>query len=264
VLRAGRAKSLVSTFTADVPMAYGIADAQGQTVMFPRDYDRYLRLIDDYGNWASATNVAPDVRRPSRLTSPLVDLLDVRTILAESNVRGIPSSLPVLDATGEPRVYANPGAVAAVVVRRALPSTVASMWASLPRVRDVSSVAHVVGLPRAVEGRGGTVSGASDGVDHERWSVDAPSGGLLRVGGRWAEGWTAHVDGRRVPVYRADGIFRSVVVPPGRHTVTFTYTNPDERTGVRLAAFGLLVLVGLLFADRVRRDSRHREGERGG
>jgi hypothetical protein len=253
----------VSTFTADVPMVYGIADAQGQTVMFPRDYDRYLRLIDDYGNWATATNVAPDVRRPSQLTSPLVDLLDVRTIVAESNVRGIPSSLPVLDATGEPRVYANPGAVAAAVVRRAVPSTVSSMWASLAQMRDVSSVAHVVGLPVAVEGRGGTVSGGSDGVDRERWTVDAPAGGLLRVSGRWAHGWTARVDGRRVPVYRADGIFRSVVVPAGRHTVTFTYSNPDERTGVRLGAFGLLVLVGLLFADHVRRDSQHREGERG-
>jgi hypothetical protein len=264
VLRAGRAKSLVSTVTADVPMAYGIADAQGQTVMFPRDYDRYLRLIDDYGNWASATNVAPDVRRPTRLTSPLVDLLDVRTIVAESNVRGVPSSLPVLDPTGEPRVYANPGAAAAVVVRRAVPSTAASMWASLPQLRDVSSVAHVVGLHDAIEGRGGTVAGGSDGADHERWTVDAPAGGLLRVSGRWAPGWNARVDGRRVTVHRADGIFRSVVVPAGRHTVTFTYTNPDERTGVRLAAFGLLVLVGLLFVHRVRRDSRSNEGERGG
>ncbi|HET7652066.1 MAG TPA: hypothetical protein VFK42_03455 [Acidimicrobiales bacterium] len=264
VLRAGRGKSLVSTFTADVPMAYGIADAQGQTVLFPRDYDRYLRSIDDYGDWAAATNVAPDVLRPARLTSPLLDLLDVRTIVAESNVRGIPPSLPVLDATGEPRVYANPGAVAAVVVRRAVPSTVPAMWSSLAQLRDVSSVAHVVGLTRVVDGRGGTVSGGSDGVDHERWTVDAPAGGVLRVSGRWADGWTARVDGRRAPVYRADGIFRAVVVPAGRHTVTFTYTNPDERTGVRLAAFGLLVLVALLFADRVRRDSRPDEDERGG
>src|SRR5690606_14675880 len=35
--------------------------------------------------------------------------------------------------------------------------------------------------------------------------------------------WTAEIDGRRVPVLRANVIFRAVAVPPGRHRVIFTF-----------------------------------------
>jgi hypothetical protein len=37
-----------------------------------------------------------------------------------------------------------------------------------------------------------------------------------------------------------------VVVPPGAHTVRFTYRNHDEMRGRLLAAAAMLVLAGLL------------------
>ena len=255
VARAGNANSGISTFSSDIPMVYGIDDAQGQTVMFPRDYDRYLRLIDDYGDWAKHTNVAPDIQSPAGLQSPLLDLLDVRTIVAESNVT-VPGSLPALDPTGEPRVYANPGARPAMVVPSGEPVTTAEMWRAIADPGwDPTRTAHVIGLARPVAGGGGTVRGGRDGVDRERWDVDAPDGGVLRVSGRYADGWTATVDGEDAPVLRADGVFRAVVVPPGRHTVSFEYDNPDERTGARVAIVGLAALLLMLVVHGAWRDT---------
>ena len=43
-------------------------------------------------------------------------------------------------------------------------------------------------------------------------------------------------------VLRADGVFRGVVVPPGRHDVRFSYRNADEMRG-RLLGTGALVLL---------------------
>ena len=37
------------------------------------------------------------------------------------------------------------------------------------------------------------------------------------------EGWRAEIDGRSIPIYRANGIFRAVCVPPGRHFVRFIF-----------------------------------------
>jgi hypothetical protein len=104
----------------------------------------------------------------------------------------------------------------------------------------------VLGLPSTVAGTGGTVADLPAPADRELWDVDAPTGGFLRVGSRWDEGWTATVDGRTVPVYRADGIFRGVVVPPGHHLVRFSYRNPGEMRGRTAALVAAVVLIGLL------------------
>ena len=57
-------------------------------------------------------------------------------------------------------------------------------------------------------------------------------------------GWTAEIDGEAAPLYRADVMFRAVVVPPGRHTVIVEYRPPWLQP---LLAFGAAawVLFGL-------------------
>ena len=36
-------------------------------------------------------------------------------------------------------------------------------------------------------------------------------------------GWIAEIDGKRVPILRADVLFRGVEVPAGRHRVVFRF-----------------------------------------
>jgi hypothetical protein len=231
-------------FVPDVPMVYGIDDAGGQSVLFPADYDRYLRLIQDYGNWVSATNTAPPLTDPRLLQSPLVRVLDVRTAVVDPAVKMPPRYGRIAD-TGI-QAYALHSLGAATVVPIATPVPSAAMWVSIANRRwDPSATAAVIGLPEPVRGGSGTARLVAQSDDTQRFDVIAPRGGLLRVSANYDPGWTAKIDGRPRHVYQADGIFRSVVIPPGRHDVELRYQNPYEHRGQLIALAGLLALIGL-------------------
>ena len=237
----GSAPEAIYAFGPNLPMVHGIEDVQGIAVLFPKAVDRYLRTIDDYGTFALELNTAPPLTTTDALRSPLLDALDVRTIVVSGGVE-VPAGLPLL-LPGEPRSYARPSPGPAVLVRTAKPSSVEAMWREIrDPLWDARNSAFVVGLERPVEGEAGTVRLVGRDADGERWSVDSEAGGFLRVSGAYHEGWVASVDGVEVPVLRADGMFRGVVVPGGRHSVEFRFRNPPEEAGRWIALGALLVI----------------------
>jgi hypothetical protein len=82
--------------------------------------------------------------------------------------------------------------------------------------------------------------------------TDRPA--LLVLADAWAPGWTAAVDGREVPLLRADVAFRAVDVPAGRHDVAMAYRPAGLVSGAVASIGGLVVLAALAFrAGRTRR-----------
>jgi hypothetical protein len=62
-------------------------------------------------------------------------------------------------------------------------------------------------------------------------------------------GWHAFLDTAEVPVYRANFLFRGVLVPPGDHTLEFTYRPHSFQAGLALTLLAALGLAALtLFA----------------
>lgn len=53
--------------------------------------------------------------------------------------------------------------------------------------------------------------------------TESPDGGWLVLNDVWHPWWQAEIDGRAADIDRANVLFRSVAVPPGRHTVTMTF-----------------------------------------
>lgn len=248
IVRVADEYTLLPAFAPNLPMIYGIRDAQGQAVLFPRAYDRYLRIIEDYGDFALATNTAPPLTDPGLLGSPLLDALDVRTVVVPSNIT-VPSAYELL-TEGEPRLYGRNSPGAAVVVPRADGVSEEEMWQRLEEPSwDPTESASVIGLDGAVRGGRGTARPHLILPDSESWTVDAPDGGLLRVSGAYDPGWTAMIDGQETPVLRMDGIFRGVVLPPGNHLVEFSYRNAPEDLGRWVAIITLALLLGLLVRD---------------
>jgi len=70
-------------------------------------------------------------------------------------------------------------------------------------------------------------------------------------------GWRATVDGNLAEIYRANGFFRAVRIPAGKHTVSFEYNPQVFYLGLKLSAAGFLVWLGLLiFSFRIDRGKR--------
>jgi hypothetical protein len=74
---------------------------------------------------------------------------------------------------------------------------------------------------------------------------DSAMGGHVVLLDEWAPGWTAEVDGRPAPVYRADALFRAVPVPAGPHEVRFRYRTPGLGAGTFASVLGVLCLAAL-------------------
>ena len=175
------------------------------------------------------------------------------------------SGLTLLDASNEVYTYARPSPGPALLVPTAEAVTEPSMWRRIADPAwDPRQTAAVTGLRGAVHGGPGQVRQRAAGSDGDVWDVDAPSGGFLRVSGNDDPGWHATVDGRSAQVHLADGTFRGVVVPPGRHRVSFSFANPSERTGRVVGGASVVVLLALAaWPGRGQRFSRKRTGASG-
>ena len=88
--------------------------------------------------------------------------------------------------------------------------------------------------------------------------VDAPADGFLLLADTYYPGWTAQVDGREAPIYRANISVRAVAVAAGHHEVRFVYEPPGLVRGltISLAACAALLAWTGAAAFAVRRASR--------
>src|SRR5205085_5154927 len=197
-------------------LAYGISDASGWAVFLPRDIDRYMGIVEDHGDFAKATNVQPPLTTAAALISPLLDALNVSTVLADPAITAT-LPYPVVGTEGPVRIMQRPNALGPATLVRGVRADEAASWRHLKRSPgELATTAYVERLPRPATG-GGTVRLTSSTADTQRYAVTSTGSAVLPVSGRFDAGWSARVGGRKAEVLRADGIFRAVVVPPGSH-----------------------------------------------
>jgi uncharacterized membrane protein YfhO len=82
--------------------------------------------------------------------------------------------------------------------------------------------------------------------------VVAPRDGLAVILDPFYPGWTATLDGKPVPILRADFAFQAVAVPAGRHELRLTYRNRWVGIGAAVS-LGTLALLLAALAVRARR-----------
>lgn len=82
-----------------------------------------------------------------------------------------------------------------------------------------------------------------------KWRIETsgPKPSLVVVAEAWFPGWSAKVDGKRVPVEKADAAFLGVAVGPGDHVITLEYKNPSVAVVGRFITL-VTVLVAIFLA----------------
>jgi hypothetical protein len=75
---------------------------------------------------------------------------------------------------------------------------------------------------------------------------------LLVLNDRFYPGWTATLLGHRLPILRANGVFRAVAVPGGEREVVFEYAPASIRIGAWISLATLLLLLGVYRLSRRR------------
>ncbi|MDP4797771.1 MAG: YfhO family protein [Crocinitomicaceae bacterium] len=78
---------------------------------------------------------------------------------------------------------------------------------------------------------------------------------LLTLFQKHYTGWKAFVDNKEVTIYKSDLNFMSVILPAGKHTVEFRYSNPALRIAWVLSLLGSLIAISSFFFN-VRRENR--------
>jgi len=116
-------------------------------------------------------------------------------------------------------------------------------------------------IPEKLTGdQGGEVKIQHWGDEEVRLQVNAQRPGYLVMTQAAYPGWTARVDGKKVPILRAYGFLTALPIPPGSHQVRFSYQEPWLVAGLFVAPLWLL---GLLFWTFRRKKGRQSEGNSG-
>lgn len=86
------------------------------------------------------------------------------------------------------------------------------------------------------------------GYENEQVTVEAEAkqDGWLLLLDAWYPGWEAEVDGKPAQILRANGFFRAVQIPAGRHVVIFKYHPGAFYKTLCVSLSGLVLWLGLL------------------
>jgi hypothetical protein len=175
----------------------------------------------------------PDFLKQTALTPPW-DVL-ARDEREDSTLVGIPH---------RPRVYL------ASEVRSVAPEQ-ALAFAGDPAVAALRSAVVEAEVPAGIVG--GEAAVVRDDAEAVTIRTTSTGPSLLVLNDAWAEGWTATVDGRPVPIHPANYLARGVFVEAGEHEVAFSYRTPMLAIGWAIAcAATLAVAVFALVAARRR------------
>jgi len=147
----------------------------------------------------------------------------------------VPGSLPPVYAAGRARVADDDAAVPLLLSEDFDPT---------------SEVILASGPPGGSPARIGSVRLLDTRPDRIVVEADLDDDGWLVTLEGYDPDWRASVDGRPVPVQRANLAFRAVPVPAGRHVVEQRYLPGSIGRGLAVSGFGVLALLGLAFVKR--------------
>jgi len=238
------------TVNANLGMLYDWEDVRGYDSIIAKQYVDYMQLIEPQGELLY-NRIAPLSERSS-LDSPLLDLLNVKYVLTTQTIENDNYTL-VYDQ--ELRVYRNEDYLPRAFVvhqARVIPDAAARAGALRqlnPRQEVILEERPEGGMPRGGEWQAARI--VHYDLSEVLIEADLPSGGYLVLADTYSSGWKAYdtqpgQDEQEIPIYRANGTFRAVSLPPGQHTVRFKYTPFSLKLGLFVSFLAGVILILIL------------------
>ncbi|TMB05074.1 MAG: YfhO family protein [Deltaproteobacteria bacterium] len=236
-----RVTALGETLVPDAHMMYGLADVRG--LDFPTRW--YAAYLDAAGRlpWIAYGTLVGSA------DSPLLRVLNVKYVVAADERGGV--TLAEL-AHVQPRCFVVHEAVVAESDAQALELLRSAPDAVYSRV----VITGPADVPPVAGDGDGEATPIAYAPTETAWSVVTGAGGYLVNTDAYYPGWRAYVDDRPAALYRANVAFRAVLVPAGRHTVTFRYEPRSMRMGVAVSVLAACVCVFLTWRHPPPRNGR--------
>lgn len=233
----------------------GLEDIQGYNPIQIARYVEYITVL----NGAAQEYHGADIYPPG-LTSPLLDLLNVRYLVVPATVspdradlQALLSDWNVVYADRDVQVVRNPEALPrAWIVRDVRQSDGDALRLLAAGTIDPRRTALVEGSPPPVSSGGSADDRVemleNDDPDELRLQVHADGPGFLVLSEIAYPAWRATINGEPVPLHVANGAFRGLPVPAGDHLVELRYVSPAMRWGLWVSGVTLVVMVAALGA----------------
>ena len=221
--------------------ALDLEEVTGIAPIRPAHYERFLQEAPEAVRWA---------------------LLNVKYVvswrgsLVSREGQAVPADVIHAEGEGEAVLY---------VHRLREPGPRAWVVRGVYQARNVDDVYEVMRSPLFDPTRGAVLqeqillsSASGSGVDSLKFLqrtptrieilADLPSDGLLVLSEVTYPGWRAYVNGKLTPIYEANGILRSVLLPAGRSSIEFRYVPISYYAGLVLSIGAWLLLLGAVIS----------------
>ena len=224
---------------ANVGEIYGLEDVGGISPLRPRALDE-LRQLPPVRRW-QLLNVTHVLASAPPAEVPLTKVADIEEGLypdrpLQAAVYRFDAALPRAWLSYEPLLAPNDAVALQLLADPAF---------DLATRVVLSGLQDVGGITPAPEGGDSEVQVSRLGPGALDIRLDSAQPGFLVISEWYYPGWQAELDGRRVPIHRANYAFQAVQVPAGRHRVVVRYVAWLEGLGVLASALAL-ALAGLL------------------
>jgi hypothetical protein len=232
---------------------FGMGDVRGYDPALDTDYEAFATAaFASPGAGSLGDKIVLPASSPSDTAARALDLLDVKYIFAACSIR-LPAQRYPLAFRGDGCVYRNNGVLPrAFLVHQAQfadvdTATTLLLQGALQPTHTVilAPGSHIPALEGSSNAAPDLVTLIRDDPEAVDLTVASHGDGILVLGDAYAPGWRAKVDGRSVPVLRADAVLRAVVVGSGVHHISFSYQPESYAVGKALSLLALCLLAGI-------------------
>ena len=224
-------------FATDLSTQYRYFDTNYYDPLYIRRYGELVSYVntgdEKQGITRSDVTVVSDATVSATLSSRrerFWDMTGTSALITKKSEIATYPGIPIWEDAvwrlyGRPSVMPRAYLVSSLTVESDPQKTLARMFAPDTDLTKTAFVdTSILLVPNPKKPQGGTVTIDRYGTQDSKLTVETRGDAFLVLSDTYYPGWIARIDGIQVPIYRTNYAFRGILVPQGKHDVTFVYS----------------------------------------